>query len=88
MYMYITIHIWVVVSAYMSILERFILISFVRCSLWLFSVFSNYSECITHRYKNEGKEVNKASDVADQLTSKSNSFVGKARGRKVVKKGV
>ena len=46
--------------------------------------FSNYSDRITRAYKSKGREVNKASKVADQDNKKPSSFVGKERKRKEV----
>ena len=44
----------------------------------------NYPEVVTRGYKNKGREVNKALNVADQDNNKLSSFVGLERERKVI----
>ena len=41
----------------------------------MYNNFLNYPKCITPGYKNKGREVNKASNVANQDSSKLSSFV-------------
>ena len=48
--------------------------------------FFNYPELVTHRLKNEGREVNKALNVAIQDSSKPRIFIRKRRERKLIKK--
>ena len=49
-------------------------------------MFSNYHERVTRGYKNKGREVNEATNIAVQDSNKPRIFVGWERERKVKKK--
>ena len=48
----------------------------------------NFSKRVTRGNKNEGREFNKPSNVADQYSNKPSSFVGKEKDRKLMKRKV
>ena len=54
----------------------------------MIDTFSNYPEFVTCGYKNKGREVKKAMNVAVQDSSKPGIFVGKGREKKVIKTGI